>query len=137
MATSGSVKLKGIEPMQKRLLALGKKMTRSVISKALSRADKPIIAASRAAVPRRTGLLKSSLGSKRKIFTSQASGYSVIGSRSSVQLPKQKPYKYAHLVESGTVRSRKHPFLKPAFDAGAAGAIKTIGSEIQAALKDA
>lgn len=85
-----------------RMLSLPGKIQKNVIGQALARGAAPIIKAARALVPVRFGLLKRSLGVKRRSYTGGATQMAIIGARSEIRTAKDWPVKYSHLVELGT-----------------------------------
>jgi HK97 gp10 family phage protein len=150
----------GLAGVLGKLARLASQTTRSkILRKAVDVATRPILQAARAGVPQRTGFLKRSL--KRTVKTYRSSGTVVAligpgtgyrrqlekgrGGRLKVVSKKRErlggvyanPVRYAHLVELGTRRSRKLPFLAPAFARSRTQAAGTIRQLIQAGIAEA
>lgn len=131
----------GLTGLTSALAALDKVSDRlrgKVLRKALTAGQKPLIAAARSRAPKRTGLLRKSLGSKVKIYRTSNSFVAVTGPRTSIQGEhkgkKVVPARYAHLVELGTKRASPHPFLVPAAQSSQAAILVAMNRVIAADL---
>lgn len=101
-----SVKLTGFRELEKALLKLGPKVSKSVTNKAMTAARKPVVAAIRQEVPVDDGDLKKAIGQKSITYKRREIKTNIIGARSrwiNRDGRKKNPALYAHLVELGTV----------------------------------
>lgn len=122
---ASGVTIQGLDELRDALKELGEKEALKAMREANVAGGERILARARALVPRRTGLLATSLGAKT---TSSKKGVvnTIVGPRKGFakSLDNGKggrsyidPRKYAHLVEFGTVRTKAKPFLGPAIEA--------------------
>jgi len=119
------MKLEGLKEIQKALAKLPDELKRTTEMAALRDGAKPILQASKqyAKSSEDEGDLIKSLGlnvrkgksgSTKGIYTARVGvrkGFSRV-----VNGKKKDPFKYAHLVELGTVHSQAQPFIRPAID---------------------
>lgn len=137
---SQQIKIIGMDKLQAKLRALPKKVQTKGTRKAITAGTKPILAAERAAVPVRSGLLKKALG--KKISTKGGGGYGVVGPRRGFGQPNAKgklkfkarkkgekkpaglkdPARYAHLAE------RHKPFVQSAYQQTKDKAVRIVGN---------
>ncbi len=108
-----TVKMEGGDAVRGVLNKLPARIERKVLIKGLRAGAKVILKEARRLVPVRTGTLKRSLGIV--VIRGRGKAELAVAARSG----KQRKYDgwYAHLVEFGPVKSRAHPFLRPAMDA--------------------
>lgn len=124
------VQILGEEALIAAINQLAKDSTRRKIMRpAIREAASKISKAAKSKVPVETGLLKKSIGVKVVTYKS-GTIYAAIGPRSGFKRKVQRtmpstgkkrevlsnPTKYAHLVEFGTSRFAKKPFMRPAMD---------------------
>lgn len=90
--------------LQRALHALPDKIFEKVVKSAANLAMRPVIRAARAKVPVNQGLLKASLGTRRKTYKRAKVVYVAVGPREGFKDPETgaEPRFYAHLVELGT-----------------------------------
>lgn len=103
---SASFKLTGFRELEKALLKLGPKVSKSVTNKAMTAARKPVIKAIRTEAPVDDGDLKKAVGHKTITYKRRKIKTNIIGARSrwiNRDGRKKNPALYAHLVEFGTV----------------------------------
>ena len=145
MATTAvRIRLEGVEPLLARLQALDKGTRNRILRKALRKGAKPVIQAERQLVPKDTGTLKRSIGSKSKTYRKGGVVVFIIGPRNTwtfaqkkgaKKLTLYKPGKYAALVDKGTKRSRPKPFREPAMNRAKSAAQAAIVGEITRGLE--
>lgn len=118
-------KLIGDKQLLQTFRTLGERVQRKVVRQAVNAAATPVVKSARSKAPRRSGLLRKSLGKKVKTYTDTGTIVGLIGPRTDVtgeyQGEKVVPWRYAHLAESGHIDSRGEfvpgqPFLRPAFE---------------------
>lgn len=146
--------LTGLRDALNSLKAVKRSAGSRILRKALSAASKPMLDTARQLVPRRTGLLRKSLGRRIKTYRSTGIVVVMIGPRTGFKRQikggraarradvrgKQAyadPTHYAHLVERGTVRSRATPYLRPAFDQHKTAAEATVARIVREELDKA
>lgn len=135
-----SIKISGLEAVQRKFEALPKKVQRKVLREGMTAAAKIVRAQARADVPVATGDLRKSINvrglqaAKGAAFLNKTKG----GSRA-VQIGKtvvaEAPH--AHLVEKGTKRMRAQPFLLPALQANEQRTVDLVGDSVRNAVKEA
>lgn len=135
-----SIKISGLEAIQRKFEALPKKVQRKVMREGVTQAAKIVRAQARADVPVATGDLRKSIkvrglqAAKGAAFLNKTKG----GSRS-VKIGKtvvaEAPH--AHLVEKGTKRMRAQPFLLPALQANEQRTVDLVGDSVRNAVKEA
>ncbi|MFK5976893.1 MAG: HK97 gp10 family phage protein [Sulfurovum sp.] len=125
------------QAIRTRLQVLPAHIQSRVVVGATRRAAKVIADDAKARVPVRTGLLKKTIGVKRKskkytkqnhvsyLVTSKKTKFRVAGRIGSqaVQLRITASAFYSHMVEFGTVNMSPRPFLRPAYEGSAQKAI--------------
>lgn len=105
MRSSSAIKLTGFRELEKALVKLGPKVSRSVTNKAMTAARKPVVKAIRGGAPKSDGDLKKSIGHKAKTYKRNTTRLNIIGARSKTinrDGRRKNPALYAHLVEFGT-----------------------------------
>ena len=112
---------------------LGDKIGRRVMRKAVNAGANPIVKEARALVPRRTGLLRKSIGKRVRTYKPRTV-IAIIGIRKGFATPTANPRKYAHLVEFGTQRTRAKPFLRPAVKSQAHAAFAVMRSKAESEM---
>lgn len=109
MATEWGLDLRGHEQLMRQLHALPARLQRRVIRPAVRAAVRPVVQAARAAVPRRSGQLRRSLGARVKTYAARNVVWAGVGVRQGFGATHEgrrvNPRYYAHLVEQG-VRGR-------------------------------
>ena len=115
--TSRSVRLdiRGEKKLVRTIERLDKRVRRKVVGKALTKASKPIVRHAKGRVNDRTGLLRLSIGTKKKSYRQGQAIIVVIGPRKNYSAgkvakiraaggaaAKAEPAFYAHLVHDGT-----------------------------------
>lgn len=120
------VQIKGVQNVVKSFDLLSGKQIRSILRKGVRAGAKPVVKKAKAnlVTSKRTGLLRKSLGIMSiRLSNDQKSMVGFMGPRKGkeqvVTLPsgrkvKVDPRRYAHLVELGTKRSKKNPFMRSA-----------------------
>lgn len=114
--------LKGDKQLERMFRTLGERVQRKVLRSAVSASATPVLRSARAKAPRRSGLLRKSLGKKVVTNKKAQSASAVIGARKSVRGPDgQRPARYLHLVEKphigpGGEYVPGQPFLNPSLD---------------------
>ena len=139
--------LTGLRDALNSLKAVKRSAGSRILRKGLAAASKPMLDTARRLVPRRTGLLRKSLGRKIKTYRSTGTVVVMIGPRTGFKrvvrvkgrrtFQRNDPTHYAHLVERGTVHSRATPFLRPAFDQHKAAGEETVARVIREELAKA
>lgn len=129
--------------MQRRLRKSGDKVFMRVLPPATRAAARQVVNSARSNVPKRTGLLKKSLGLRVKPYRRNGTVYAAIGPRSGFKQQigtvtrgpnagkpiYANPTQYAHLVERGTSRHSAKPFLRPALDSTAGSQFTAFASK--------
>jgi HK97 gp10 family phage protein len=132
--------LTGVGPLLQTLNRLRRGLRNRILRKALRRGSKPMVQAVRALAPTDTRELRRSIGTRSRTYRRGGVIVFVIGPRNrpSMQVPKggvkprrYNPAYYAHLVELGTRRSGKFPFVRPGFIAAQGRAHAIIVAEIK------
>ena len=134
-------KLLGVKELDRAFKQLPRSVGKSVLRQALTRAAKPVIADAERNAPVLTGPLASSIIARAKLKSSQ---------QRDVELPPDAAVVVhigstdpkAHLIEFGFIdKGGNHvaarPFLRPAWEANQQMMLKSIGTEIWAALSKA
>lgn len=151
MAAFCEVQFTGLEEVLDYLTKLKASVAQSVIRQAVRYGATPILQVARSEARVESGLLRKSLGVKVKSY-SNGSVIAVIGPRKGFRQEVgivggravrgkramnkarrtlvRNPVKYAHLVELGTKRSRKFPFLRPAWTNAKGLALERIKEKI-------
>lgn len=130
MAKKSSIK--GAAALDRVLKQLPSKIGEGAVLGALRAGAKPIVAAAKQKVPKRTGALRKSIGvrkgSRRRV--AKGGGQVVIGFR--------KPHsRRAHLTEFGTSTQPAQPFMRPAIDEKGGEAIGIIGQQLGERIEEA
>jgi len=111
---SANFEIKGCRKLMKRLNQLSMHTQTKVLKSAVRKAAKPVVRDARKLVPRDTGLLRASLGTKVKQYPRTGTVVAIIGPRLKFagsekikeklegKKKKRLPVNYAHLVEFGT-----------------------------------
>ena len=152
-------KIEGLEDVLSRLAAIQASVAKKLLKKAINGGTRTVLRAAKAAVPRKSGLLRRSLGRSVSVDRHTGAVTGTVGPRKGYgeQVTRDgrsiysDPIKYAHLVEFGTrphgYRTRKgqhpgakaYPFLGPAWaqhkEAVRQAIIDTILAGIEAASK--
>ena len=128
------IALSGDKKLERRLVALGAKVSVRIMRSALNRAMTPILKDMRRRCPVRTGALKRSLGKKVVVRRRSGTVWAGIGPRKGWP---SEPGNYVRLVEFGTANAPAHPFMRPAMDAGRARAMRQIASIVRAKIEKA
>lgn len=125
---SGRIIFEGEKELIANLRAMDRAARVKAIRPAVTAAAKPMEAAMRLHAPYRTGALKRSIDTKVKTYKNAV--VAIIGPRwdqievqtyvKSGKVKRVQPGRYAHLVESGTIRSKANPFAERAFMQSAA-----------------
>lgn len=159
-----SISLVGDKELIAKLMALGPKVYKNVVSKAARRAMAPVIKTARQLAPKETGQLRKSIGVKQKKYPRNGRIVTIVGPRTGFEITTtvdtifgklkttRNPVKYAHLVEYGTrahtlasvdgdkLKIMSHPgatakpFMRPAFDANEQRAVSIMRSELAAGV---
>lgn len=105
MSAALSINVNGEREIVRALRKLDDRLVRRVMRKAVRAGANPIVRTARQNVPRSTGLLRKSLGTKVKTYNN-GTIVAIIGPRTGfkqlVNGKPRNPTKYAHLVEFGT-----------------------------------
>ena len=107
------------------------------LKRAMTSALEPTAALARALVPVRTG------GLKRSIITSDKRRFQGKKERGVVSIFLGTSYqrgangRHGHLVEFGTVKSRPHPFLRPAWDQDGKALLTRLADEMRVQIERA
>jgi len=142
-----TLKVEGLRELEKALAELPKATAKNVVRKVLKEAAEPMVNAAQSNAPKLSGKLKADIKASTKLAKSQkpkATYIAGIGYRSqgksTVEMyvgPGQLPQ--AHLNEFGSRNNTAAPFMRPAFDAEAGGALDHIksrmGEEIEKSAK--
>ena len=131
-------KIAGARELDKVLEKLPRKMGEKVLRTALMAASKPMLDEMKRDAPVRSGesAKRFRAGAKKGRlpgFLRASIRRRVIKSKDSLAatvLVGAFGVFYAHMVEFGTKHSRAQPFVRPAFDGNAAGAIGTMGKKL-------
>ena len=134
----------GLGAVLAKLKQLPKKVAAKAIKAGVSQAGKLLLWAAKSRAPRQTGLLRRSLGRKVKVFRNTGKVVAIVGPRVGFREEVVRdgktmisnPTRYAHLVELGTARTQRKPFLKPAFKQQREAMMKAIADAIEAAIKE-
>lgn len=122
MAKGGFI-LTGDKALERKLKTLGERVQRKLLRSAVNAASTPTLKAARQKAPKRTGLMRRSLGKKIVTNKKRQSVTAIIGSRKGVSGEfKGKPYRpsrVAHLTERGFINQHgtfvpPKPWLHPA-----------------------
>ena len=100
---------------------LPERTQRKVLRPAVRAAAKPVVKAARQKVPKKTGALRKSLGTKVKTYTGSQSVVAIVGPRTGFRTVDDNgrandPARYGHLVELGTKNNAPQPFLRNGFE---------------------
>lgn len=133
---------RGLKETFRKLSALKTSVSKRILKKALGDASKKVLKDAKAKVPMASRLLKKSLGRKVKVYRRSGVVVALVGPRSGFKgmviranrAVLANPTKYAHLVELGTVRSQKRPFLEPAWTGKQAELVDGIKTVILAEI---
>ncbi len=129
-----SAQLRDFDKWKKSLRELEKKVARSGNRKAVNRSTNPMLKASRAKAPVRSGLLRKSLGKRVRTYVGSGTVVGLVGPRSKFEGTfdgkKVKPVNYAKFVEFGNSRMAARPFLRPAFDSSKSESQKVYEANI-------
>ena len=131
---------RGVEAMVKRLEGLPAKFRKSAERVVLRAGAKPILKEAKARVPKKSGILKKSLGVK--VHMGKTGGAAYVGPRSGFKYAKGETgrrrdkgkgkkvdaQEVAFYQETGTPNQPARPFIRPAIDA-ASGAVLTAMAE--------
>ena len=130
--------------LERALTEIPANVHRKVLGQASRRVMRPLVTTARKYVPRRTGLLRKSLGTAQKKYGHSGTIYTIVGPRTGFksQVGTRRdgspiwanPHKYAHLVEYGSKRSKPARFLRKAFDAHRSSIVSALGSALAAGI---
>lgn len=119
----------GDEKIAAKLDYLADNTQRKVVRPAANYAWTPVNKDAKSTVPQDTGTLKKSIGKKGKTYSASGVVWVGVGARKD---PKyigpdgRKPWKYAHIVEHGTVNRAPQPFMRTAFNRQKANAERRL-----------
>lgn len=116
MATGLSVKVEGLDELEKQLGALDKKIRKKFLRQALRAAAKPIRDEAARLAPRRTSEPPRTSGKPLHRSMVIRSAGKQPGSDITLQVAPGKGASHGLLQEFGTVHHPAQPFLRPAFD---------------------
>lgn len=113
----------GLDDLFARLKAIPKKLQNKALKDGVGKAGKEILWKAKGKAPRKSGLLRKSLGRKVKVYRNSGAAVAIVGPRKGFKGLAERggrevmsdPVRYAHLVELGTVRTDAQAFLVPAF----------------------
>lgn len=144
------MEIEGLGQLLDNLSNLPTKVEKRVTRKALNRAAKPVVRMAKTLVPRRTGLLRKSIGVRpARISRKRGTAFVVVGPRrrflgaprqvrsretGKVRTVTPVATKYAHLVERGTSRSRAYEFMGMALRSTRAESLRILSAEIRAGI---
>lgn len=158
---AAAFRIEGGRELERALIKLADKVQRKIIKKAIRKPARSIVKMAKTLVPRESGLLAASLGTKIKQFKRSGTIVGIMGPRTKFKAPKKvvarlggsfekrKPANYAHLIELGTKPhiqptfmgggmhpgSPAKPFLGPAMDAHKSKAFKMMGDELRKGIE--
>ncbi|WP_442583766.1 HK97-gp10 family putative phage morphogenesis protein [Mesorhizobium sp. ASY16-5R] len=152
MANSGASRVVGLDEINRALDKLKKSTATGVLNRVLKKAAKPIADKARNNAPRDTGELKKSIkvevvrsNAGKSAFASvmrdggtrddaaeaaRAANRFAAGQGASAKVRVRAAARHAHLVEFGTVKMERQPFLLPAFRAGEKPAYASIRQDL-------
>ena len=122
------VNIRNFADLPKAVNATMAKVQRGGTRRAMNKGLTPVLRAARANAPVDKGHLKKSLGKRVRTYRGNGIVWGGVGPRAAYRVKRHgkrtrtgrqsyiQPSKYAHLVESGTVRTRGRRFLGAAFD---------------------
>lgn len=154
-----------IQSLARKLAEVDRKAARKAIRKGVNEATKIVTADAKANVPRKTGLLRKSIGRRVRSYRGGSVISGIVGPRSGFATTlangkKVNPAKYAHLVEFGrkAVKVKKallladkfakavfgtevkavapRPFLRPAWDKNESRSVGEIAKALNAAIAE-
>lgn len=145
-----SIKVHGLDVLEKQLLELGAQMAAKVLAQAARRAFAPVLETAKALVPRDTGALADSL----RMSTVTGPGDAVVRVGISIgggharqariaaaafgeAQAKVPPARRWHFIELGTSQHSAHPYLRPALDSNAARVLELLKVELRASIDKA
>lgn len=102
----------GMDDIIKKLKILPERVQKNVLTGAIRASTKPIIKEARNLVPKDSGTLKKSIGTKKR----RSRDKNIIHFSVSPQKGGKNNGWYAHFVEFGTVKQTAQPFMRPAFE---------------------
>ena len=161
MQTDLKISIQGTEALAQRLLAIGDRVYRRAARRAVTKACRIVAAAAKARAPRRTGLLRTSIGQKVVTYVAKNVVVGIVGPRRgyrraiAVKTSKRgvarlvalkkgvagrryaDPTKYSHLVEFGTVHSAATHFLRQGWRDAYAPMQAVIQAELSKAADEA
>jgi HK97 gp10 family phage protein len=165
LSIKARVKDGAIQALARKLNEFDRKASRKAIKKGVNEATKLVTADAKANVPRKTGLLKKSIGRRVRSYRGGTVISGIVGPRSGFATvlasgKKVNPAKYAHLVEFGrkAVRVKKaalladkfakqvfgvevaavapRPFLRPAWDKNETRAVGELAKALNEAIAE-
>ena len=153
-----------IKSLVEKLAGLDRKVARKALKAGINDGTKAVLWDAKARTPRRTGLLRKSLGRKVKSYRGGAVIVGVIGPRRGFRMvidgKPVNPVKYAHLVEYGrrevvpkkkkvladkvgkVIYGRKvravapRPFMRPAWESNKGRVVEFVVERLRAAIKE-
>lgn len=124
MADKLQIKIDGVNRLVMKLRKMAPSKAKRALSGAMNRAAKPIISEARKGAPKRTGIMKKSIGSKLKKYAKGTFLFLIVGARRGFgtaiteegrKTPRNyNPVNILHLIERGTKSRAARPFLLPA-----------------------
>jgi HK97 gp10 family phage protein len=135
--------MKGDKALAKTLKRLGVRVQRRVMRQAVNAATTPIVKAARSRAPKRSGLLKKSLGKKVRTYAEKMTVVGIVGPRTNVvgehEGKKVRPALYSHLVERGFIAADgsfvpPQPFLEPAMAEAEGQAVDIMREKLAAGV---
>jgi len=100
----------------KTLAKMVERLKKNAGKRAMRQACKPIVAALRAVLPRRTGALKKSISSKVDTKKGGLTAYGVVGARSKYQRGPIRPVRYIGKLEFGTKRIPPRHYIRSVWE---------------------
>lgn len=131
------IKITGVNKLLRKLKGYPKKVVNQFIRSTMRKSCDIVIKTAKINVPVDTGLLKKSIG--RKVLKKRSAAMGIVGARlefgKKSRETKKKPFKYLHLVETGTKHSKAQPFLIPALTSNMQRILSLWKSELRKVLK--
>lgn len=130
---SGTIQIRGGEELAAALESLGPAMEKKILRSAMREAAKPMLADAKRRAPVLTGAMRKSL--KIKAMKRRSNGQVGVVIATEKGFFKGETF-YGAFHEFGTKKMPARPFIRPAFEANKAQAIRIVGEAIKIGLED-
>lgn len=128
------IEVTGFRELERALLELPNAVAKSVLRKALKKAGAPVVDAAQSLAPRATGALAESIEVKSSLVRRQRRRRRKQGDVELFIGATWPTGAHAHLLEFGTSKMAKRPFLRPAWDANKGRVLDIFQNELRIAI---